>query len=54
METARHSAQEGYNSEELESVLELVDALKSIRQELLDEGIPLDELEELFITKELR
>ena len=39
-----------YTKEELENVMALVNAVKRIRQELRDEGIPIDEYEALLKT----
>ena len=41
-----------YTKEELENVLKLVRTVKRIRQELRDEGIPIDEYERVFIHGE--
>jgi DNA-binding transcriptional MerR regulator len=41
-----------YSPQELQNILALVTAIKRIRQELRDEGIPIDEYEALLKTKE--
>jgi len=38
--------------EKLQNILKLVNAVKKIRQELRDEGIPIDEYERVFIDGE--
>ena len=43
---------EPYTKEELENVHKMVQALKRIRQELIDEGIPILEYERVFIHGE--
>jgi len=40
-----------YSQEELQNILALVNAIKRIRQELRDEGIPIDEYEALLKTE---
>ena len=41
-----------YTKEELDNVMALVNAIKRIRQEIRDEGIPIDEYERVFIYGE--